>query len=113
MNFFAYLRLYKIQLVKTINCFITFLCLGGCSTLLGSSLLDIQIRVRKPFDVVTGLVPSRSIGYMIGGVVGKSNNDSLFYILFDFSVVFDCHLNLCLTVRVFAMDCDYYDNRSE
>ncbi|XP_015793744.1 sodium-dependent glucose transporter 1C-like [Tetranychus urticae] len=69
MNFFAYLRLYKIQLVKTINCFITFLCLGGCSTLLGSSLLDIQIRVRKPFDVVTGLVPSRSIGYMIGGVV--------------------------------------------
>lgn len=43
--------------------------LGGCSTLLGSSLLDIQIRVREPFDKVTGLVPSRAIGYMFGGVI--------------------------------------------
>ncbi|XP_053205252.1 sodium-dependent glucose transporter 1-like [Panonychus citri] len=69
MNLTEYLKLYKIHLIKTSLCFLTFMSLGGCSTLLGSSLLDIQIRVREPYEKVTGLIPSRAIGYMIGGVI--------------------------------------------
>ncbi|XP_053212556.1 sodium-dependent glucose transporter 1-like [Panonychus citri] len=59
---------HRVKLIKTLLCVISFLGLGGCNTLLGSSLLDLQIRISESFAVTSNLVPARSIGYLIGGI---------------------------------------------
>ncbi|XP_053205250.1 sodium-dependent glucose transporter 1-like [Panonychus citri] len=69
MKLADYLRINRIKLIKSCFCFVSFFGLGGCCTLMGSSLLDLQIRMSLTFSQVSGLVPSRSIGYLIGGVL--------------------------------------------
>ncbi|XP_015781897.1 sodium-dependent glucose transporter 1-like [Tetranychus urticae] len=75
MNLCEYLKTNRAKLIKTFFCYVSFFGLGGCCTLLGSSLLDLSISLNAEFKEVSGLVPSRSIGYIIGavlsGFVGK------------------------------------------
>ncbi|XP_015787699.1 sodium-dependent glucose transporter 1-like [Tetranychus urticae] len=69
MKLSSYVRTNKWKLIKTFLCYLTFCCYGGCATLLGSSLLDLQIRLGVSFKQLSSLVPSRSIGFFIGGLI--------------------------------------------
>ncbi|XP_015781844.1 sodium-dependent glucose transporter 1-like [Tetranychus urticae] len=68
MNPSEYLKKNRAKLIKTFFCYVSFFGLGGCCNLLGSSLLDLSISLNAEFKEVSGLVPSRSIGYLIGAV---------------------------------------------
>ncbi|XP_015786467.1 sodium-dependent glucose transporter 1 [Tetranychus urticae] len=53
-------------LFKTLLAYLTFFCLGSALNLLGSSLLDLQIRFGVDFATVSYLIPFRSAGHILG-----------------------------------------------
>ncbi|XP_015794139.1 sodium-dependent glucose transporter 1C-like [Tetranychus urticae] len=87
MKLLEYIRVNKYKIFKTILTYITFAGLGGTNTLVGSSLLDLQIRVQRSFDATSRLVQARSIGYVIGasscGFLGERINNYLALSLAD------------------------------
>ncbi|XP_015782396.1 sodium-dependent glucose transporter 1-like [Tetranychus urticae] len=66
MNISKYLAANRAKLLKTLLCYISYTCFGAGNTLLGSSLFDLQIRMNVSFAQVSGLVPARSFGMLIG-----------------------------------------------
>ncbi|XP_015790485.1 sodium-dependent glucose transporter 1-like isoform X2 [Tetranychus urticae] len=56
----------RFRLFKTLLAYLTFLCLGSALNLLGSSLLDLQIRLNVDFAKVSYLIPFRSAGHILG-----------------------------------------------
>ncbi|XP_015788402.1 major facilitator superfamily domain-containing protein 4A [Tetranychus urticae] len=81
MSLCEYLRVNKYKIFKTILTYLTFAGLGGTNTLIGSSLLDIQIYVQRSFEATSRLVQTRSVGYVVGATVAgffeKYFDDSL------------------------------------
>ncbi|XP_053212416.1 sodium-dependent glucose transporter 1-like [Panonychus citri] len=89
MNLRNYLDKNGYKLIKSIFCFLTFMGLGGVCTLLGSSLLDIQIRIQQSFVTTSKLIPVRSIGYITGGLfsafLGKFTNINVIMAITNFT----------------------------
>ncbi|XP_015781430.1 sodium-dependent glucose transporter 1-like [Tetranychus urticae] len=81
MKLFEFIKVHKYKIFKSMLTYITFAGLGGTNTLVGSSLLDLQIRVQRSFDATSKLVQARSVGYIIGasacGLLGERINDYL------------------------------------
>ncbi|XP_015787702.1 sodium-dependent glucose transporter 1B-like [Tetranychus urticae] len=69
MKLSNYVQTNEWKLIKTFFCCLTYFTSGGCGTLLGSSLLDLQIRLGVSFKQLSSLAPSRSIGFFIGGLI--------------------------------------------
>ncbi|XP_015786478.1 major facilitator superfamily domain-containing protein 4B-like [Tetranychus urticae] len=56
----------RFNIFKTFLAYVTFFCLGSALNLLGSSLLDLQIRLAVDFAKVSYLLPFRSAGHILG-----------------------------------------------
>uniref|UniRef100_T1KEP6 Major facilitator superfamily (MFS) profile domain-containing protein n=1 Tax=Tetranychus urticae TaxID=32264 RepID=T1KEP6_TETUR len=71
----------KFRIFKSFLIYFTFACVGSSTTLLGSSLLDLQISLDVDFAKVSYLIPVRSAGHIVGsdftGVIGQKFNRSL------------------------------------
>lgn len=59
------------KLLRTLAVCFSFIGLGASMTLLGSSLLDLQIRIGKSFADTSRVIMVKSAGYFIGGLLGK------------------------------------------
>ncbi|XP_074595425.1 sodium-dependent glucose transporter 1-like [Brevipalpus obovatus] len=55
------------KLIRTFAICLTFMGLGACMTLIGSSLLDIQVRIQEDFPTTSRIILLKSCGYFIGG----------------------------------------------
>ncbi|XP_053212534.1 major facilitator superfamily domain-containing protein 4A-like [Panonychus citri] len=64
---FIYVNRYKI--IKTFIIYVSYLWIGGAITLIGSSLLDLQIRVDVDFGTISYLIPARSLGHIVGSAL--------------------------------------------
>ncbi|XP_015783991.1 sodium-dependent glucose transporter 1C [Tetranychus urticae] len=69
MNISKYLAANRVKLLKTLFCYLSYTCYGAGTTLMGSSLFDLQIRMNVSFAQASRLVPSRSFGILIGSLV--------------------------------------------
>ncbi|XP_015786559.1 sodium-dependent glucose transporter 1 [Tetranychus urticae] len=71
----------RYRIFKSFLVYFTFFCLGSATTLLGSSLLDLEISLNADFAKVSYLIPVRSAGHIVGsafaGVIGQKFNRSL------------------------------------
>uniref|UniRef100_T1KTN7 Major facilitator superfamily (MFS) profile domain-containing protein n=2 Tax=Tetranychus urticae TaxID=32264 RepID=T1KTN7_TETUR len=71
----------RYRLFKTILAYFAYFCIGSATTLLGSSLLDLQIRLNVDFAKVSYLIPFRSAGHILGsalaGLIEQRFNRSL------------------------------------
>ncbi|XP_053212447.1 major facilitator superfamily domain-containing protein 4A-like [Panonychus citri] len=59
----------RYKIFKTLLAYLTYFCIGGAITLVGSSLLDLQIRVNTDFATVSYAIPVRSAGHIVGSAV--------------------------------------------
>ncbi|XP_015795274.1 major facilitator superfamily domain-containing protein 4A [Tetranychus urticae] len=59
----------KFNLVKTFFVYLTYFCIGSITTLLGSSLLDLQILANTDFAKISLLIPIRSGGHIVGSAI--------------------------------------------
>lgn len=60
------------KLIRTFAVCLSFIGLGASMTVVGSSLLDIQIRVGRTFAETSRLLMVKSSGYFLGGLLGIS-----------------------------------------
>ncbi|XP_053212616.1 sodium-dependent glucose transporter 1-like [Panonychus citri] len=88
MELIKFVKTNKYKIFKTLLTYLTFAGLGGVNTLMGSSLLDLQIKVQTSFSTVSKLVPARAIGYVLGasscGLYEKRIDDYLILSISNF-----------------------------
>ncbi|XP_053212868.1 sodium-dependent glucose transporter 1C-like [Panonychus citri] len=66
MELIKFIQNNQYKIFKTLLTYMTFVGHGCINTLVGSSLLDLQILVQRSFEITSRMVPARSIGYVIG-----------------------------------------------
>lgn len=71
MGFREFLKTYKKQIPPTVILYLCFGLTGARVVLIGSSILDLQIRIQESFSLTSRLLTSHSAGYLAGAVVGK------------------------------------------
>lgn len=79
----------KFNLVKTFFVYLTYFCIGSITTLLGSSLLDLQILANTDFAKISLLIPIRSGGHIVGSAIGKTA-DFISFFHFSKMSLFSC-----------------------
>lgn len=62
----------RFKLFKTFAIYLTYFTIGCSTGLLGSGLLDLQILSSTDFTKISLLVTLRSVGHVLGTVIGKS-----------------------------------------
>ncbi|XP_074594646.1 sodium-dependent glucose transporter 1C-like [Brevipalpus obovatus] len=58
----------KSKLIRTLAICLSFMGLGACMTIIGSSLLDLQVRIQEDFSTTSNLILVKSCGYFFGGL---------------------------------------------
>ncbi|XP_077995473.1 sodium-dependent glucose transporter 1A-like [Glandiceps talaboti] len=89
--------------VKTILLYLAYFGLGACVSIVGPSLMDLQLQLRTSLETTTFIFTARSTGHLFGSVVGGACLDRI-----------ENHLVLALSLfgagicGLFVAWCDYF-----
>lgn len=60
----------RINYVRTALIYLSFLGVGSGMTVLGSSILDLQIQVQEEYETIAHVIPVRAAGLVVGYFFG-------------------------------------------
>lgn len=71
MGFFREMPKYKKEVEVSLLIFLGLFLFSFRVNIIGSSLLDMEIRVQKDFATTSRLITSHSGGYFLGAIIGE------------------------------------------
>ena len=75
----------RINYVRTALIYLSFLGVGSGMTVLGSSILDLQIQVQEEYETIAHVIPVRAaglvVGYFFAGLIGERMNPQVLMFL--------------------------------